>query len=128
MTNKVQLDAIQENALLIMHEESELDNGYLQAVEYIIRYPLTGEDKWRMLRAIETEYSNLTGDNWRQEVSREINEIRNWTLMQDKKLGRLQKSIDNIIWNIDVNRKTLGDTRMLSEAFRALRNLQNDYK
>ncbi|QZA69535.1 hypothetical protein 035JT004_36 [Bacillus phage 035JT004] len=128
MTNKVQLDAIQENALLIMHEDIELDNGYLRAVEHIVRYPLTGGDKWRMLRAVEAEYSRLIGADWMQEVLREVNELKKWMLMQDKKSERLQKSIDNIVWNIDVNRKTLGDTRMLSEAFRALKNLQDDYK
>ena len=128
MKSEMQLDAIQENALLIMHDDTDLDRGYLRAVEYIIRYPLTGKEKWRMLRAVEAEYSNLIGADWMQEVLREVNELKKWMLTQDKKLERLQKSIDNIVWNIDVNRKTLGDTRMLSEAFRALKNLQDDYK
>ncbi|UPI12747.1 hypothetical protein [Bacillus phage SBSphiJ5] len=98
MKSQVQLDAIQENALLIMHDDTDLDEGYLRAVEYIIRYPLTGKEKWRMLRAVEAEYSNLIGADWMQEVLREVNELKKWMLTQDKKLKRFQKSIDNIVW------------------------------
>ncbi|WZK93483.1 hypothetical protein [Bacillus phage BvP] len=119
---------MKENALLIMHEYVDLEEGYRMAVDYLVSKPLTKEDRGDALQVLGTEFNTLTDDNFREEISREINEIKNWTLMQDRKLEMLQKSIDNIVWSMKVNRKVLGDTRMLDEAFRALQNLQKDYK
>lgn len=128
MTNNTQLKEMKENALLIMHEYVDLEEGYRMAVDYLVSKPLTKEDRGDALQVLGTEFNTLTDDNFREEISREINEIKNWTLMQDRKLEMLQKSIDNIVWSMKVNRKVLGDTRMLDEAFRALQNLQKDYK
>ncbi|WCS69858.1 hypothetical protein Goe25_02300 [Bacillus phage vB_BsuM-Goe25] len=128
MTNNTQLEEIKENALLIMHDYADLEEGYRMAVDYLVSKPLTKEDRAGALQVLGTEFNTLTEDNFREEISREINEIKNWTLMQDRKLEMLQKSIDNIVWSMKVNRKVLGDTRMLDEAFRALQNLQKDYK
>lgn len=128
MTNNAQLEEMKENALLIMHEYVDLEEGYRMAVDYLVSKPLAKEDRADALQVLGTEFNTLTGDNFREEVSREINEIKNWTLMQDRKLEMLQKSIDNIVWSMEVNRKVLGDTRMLDEAFRALQNLQKGYK
>ncbi|APZ82687.1 hypothetical protein Goe24_02320 [Bacillus phage vB_BsuM-Goe24] len=128
MTNNTQLEEMKENALLIMHDYADLEEGYRMAVDYLVSKPLTKEDRADALQVLGTEFNTLTDDNFREEISREINEIKNWTLMQDRKLEMLQKSIDNIVWSMKVNRKVLGDTRMLDEAFRALQNLQKDYK
>ncbi|QDP43255.1 hypothetical protein Goe7_c02300 [Bacillus phage vB_BveM-Goe7] len=128
MTNNTQLEEMKENALLIMHDYADLEEGYRMAVDYLVSKPLTKEDRADALQVLGTEFNTLTDDNFREETSREINEIKNWTLMQDRKLEMLQKSIDNIVWSMKVNRKVLGDTRMLDEAFRALQNLQKDYK
>ncbi|WCS70111.1 hypothetical protein Goe27_02330 [Bacillus phage vB_BsuM-Goe27] len=128
MTNNAQLEEMKENALLIMHDYADLEEGYRMAVDYLVSKPLTKEDRADALQVLGTEFNTLTDDNFREEISREINEIKNWTLMQDRKLEMLQKSIDNIVWSMKVNRKVLGDTRMLDEAFRALQNLQKDYK
>jgi hypothetical protein len=34
-----------------------------------------------------------------------------------------KKKIDNIIWNIETNRRVLGDTEMLDAVFESLKNL-----
>lgn len=128
MTNKLKLEVALDNAFCIMSEYSNLEKGYQAAFKYLYTCPITAKERNKAFRELEAEFHRAHTEEGFQQVYEEIAEVKQIALSTERQLAHIKKSIDNIVWSIDVNRKTLGDTRMLSEAFRALKNLQDDYK
>ncbi|UPI12496.1 hypothetical protein [Bacillus phage SBSphiJ4] len=128
MTNKLKLEVALDNAFCIMSEYSNLEKGYQAAFKYLYTCPITAKERNKAFRELESEFYKAYTEEGFQQVYEEIAEVKQITLSTERQLAQIKKSIDNLVWGIDVNRKTLGDTRMLDEAFRALRNLQDDYK
>ena len=128
MTTKLSLEVALDNAFCIMNEYSNLEEGYQAAFKYLYNCPLPPRTRSKSFRELEAEFNRASTEEGFQQVYEEIAEVKQIALSTERQLAQIKKSIDNIVWSIDVNRKTLGDTRMLSEAFRALKNFQDAYK
>lgn len=128
MTNKLKLEVALDNAFCIMSEYSNLEQGYQAAFKYIYTCPITVKERNKAFRELDAEFYRRYTEEGFQQGYEVIAEVKQIALSTERQLAHIKKSIDNIVWSIDVNRNTLGDTRTLDEAFRALRNLQDDYK